>query len=168
MSSSASAHLVYGFDLGAEEFEFKVKEAKTDKYGCQELILPWFVYGSEDDDVEDSEEGFDTLANEVLLKASGFDDIVSRNEPDYYELRRAAIRDYGVKVGSFNHNEYPRYALHAIASETSTDTSDVNEVSFPSTIVMAQWDRRLQVALKHLGITPLQRHPAWLLYPNYG
>jgi len=158
---------VYGFDLGSEEHEWKVKEAKTDEYGCQELVLPWFVYGSEDPEVEDSEEDFETLANETLLKAYGFDEAVSRNLPDYHELRKAAVADLGVKVDSFSHCEYPRYALFAIASESTAETGDVTEVAFPSSIVMHQWDRRLQLALRKLGITPLQRHPAWLLYPMY-
>lgn len=167
MSTSARAHLVYGYDLGSAEHGWQLVEARESEYGGQELILPWFVSGSEDDDVEDSEEGIDTLGNEFLLKASGFHEVISRELPDYYELRKAAIADIGVTIGSFNHHEVPRYALYAIASEVEADTGGVTNFEAPTLVTMAGWGIRLKVALRTLGITPTQDRPGWLLYPNY-
>lgn len=172
MSSSAKAHLVYGFDLGSAEFGWQFKEAvATDSYGSVEIVLPWFTLGVEDSDEwvdnNNREDEFPSLANARLLKAFGFDEAVSRNLPDYYDLKQAALADLGVRVDSYNHIDFPRYALIATASESRADTGDVTQVAFPSAVVLHNWDRRLDLALKHLGLTPKERHPGWLLYPYY-
>lgn len=166
MGMSSRAHLVYGFDLGSEEFGWQVKEAKTDEYGGQELILPWFVYGSEDDDVEDSEDGFDTLANEVLLKWSGYVD--QPGTEGNYPRRKAAEEALDLKVDSFNHLEYPRYALFIASASIKAGMGEVGKVPFPKSTQMLTWDRKLNIALRALGITPNEQCAHWLLYPYYG
>ncbi|WP_327359511.1 hypothetical protein [Streptomyces sp. NBC_01304] len=153
MGSSATAKLVYGYDLGGDDAGWKVKE--KGEYG--ELSASWY----ETDSVEDALEN-------ALLAAAGFTDTWTPGDVGYYERRGAALEQFGVKIVTYCMLDSPSYLLAAgqiRAEEDSTTAIDL--ASLTTRPEREGWDAKLHTAIKTLGLTPEQAQPAWLLCSMY-
>lgn len=155
MGMTATAHLVYGYDLGSSE-EFRAEQ--RGEYGGPDL--PWFD--------EDEHDGFAGEAEKVLLASAGFTE--ARAESDgYWERERAAKAQVGVEFASTGHVDLPGWVLHATGSERAVAWSETMVLD-PAELAQArpEWDVKLAAALTALGITPTQVVPRWLIFPSYG
>jgi hypothetical protein len=155
MGQSTNAILAYGYDLGGENDGWNVNEA--DEYGG--LRLGWWN-GNED---------FIEAAKERLLA-----ELAGLTETDwqadgYFERKREAEAQLGVKFASYCSADYPMWLLAA-----TTITVHRGDVKMLDLAALQQepaengWDAKLAGALTALGLTPNQKQPGWLLVSDWG
>lgn len=162
MGQSTNGMLVYGFDLGSNESEWKVRE--VGEYGA--LAVPWFDETDEDSEPADD---FETLAVRRLLDASGFTETYEDGREGYFGREREAQEALGVEFESYCSGDYPMFVLAAkvlTAYRGDCDVLDLAALSDPATL--AAYDEKLTAALAALGLTPVQEKPAWLLCSYWG
>lgn len=160
MGQSTNGMLVYGYDLGGGEEEWKVREA--DKYGGLEG-LDWLP----DPDDEDSDGIADAMMTR-LLAASGFTE-TDWEADGYFGRVRAAEEALGVEIETYCSDDYPMSVLAAktlTAYRGDCDVLDMAALNDPGTL--AGYDAKLAAALVALGLTPVQEKPAWLLCSYWG
>lgn len=155
MGRSLSAKLVYGYDLGGGEDEWKVRE--VDEYGG--LTVGWF--GEDDSDFVES-------AQRRLLAARGFTETwETRKDDDYFAREREAEAGLGVEFDWYGLGDYSEHVLAAhkidICGAAVVDLAALT--AHPS---RATWDAALSSALDALGITPTQEQAGWILCSYYG
>ena len=164
MGSSANGMLVYGYDLGGEDGEWKIRE--VGEYGA--LKLSWYEEPEgEDEDSEDDE--FTEAAKRRLLVASGFTETYEDGRDGYFARESEAEAALGVEFDSYCSGDYPMWVLAAkvlTAHQGHCDALDLVELSNPETL--AGWDAKLTLALGVLGMTPVQEKPSWLLCSYWG
>lgn len=155
MGTSTDAILAYGYDLGAEEDEWKVQE--VGEYGG--LNVGWWADEDEDGD-------FIEAAENRLLAANGFTE-TDWQVDGYFKRRDEALAALGVAIVSHCSREVPMYIL---AAHSTTAHRGSPKTIDPSSLVALQEgaDARLARALEALGITPTQEAPAWLLASDWG
>lgn len=151
MGVSTNAILLYGYNLGGCEGEWKVRE--TDEYGA--LVLDWYDW--------DHEDGFIGQAENRLLAASGFTETDWRAD-GYFDRRREAENALGVEFGFYCSDNCPMYAL--ATHMTTVSRGNIEQIDPDAMIrgpVEHGWDAKLRNALTVLGLTPTQEQAAWLL-----
>ncbi|WP_433330049.1 hypothetical protein [Spirillospora sp. CA-294931] len=156
MGISATAQLVYGYNLGGGEIDWLVEEA-TGEYGA--LHLDWY---DEQDDVEEVGDFVD-VAMRRLLASVGFTETDWR-AAGYHERKKEAQQRLGVTFETYCSSEFPIYVLtaHTItAAQGHAQTMDMAALQRQPT--ENRWDAQLDTALQTLGLTPTQPRPAWLL-----
>lgn len=157
MGQSTNAVLVYGYDLGSGEDEWRVEEAG--KYGS--LHAEWWP--------EDSDQDFATAATRRLLDASGFTETYEDGRADYFTRERQAEKRLGVEFEHYCSGDYPMYALaaHTITVHRG-DCKLLNLDELSRMPAENGWDDKLTAAMRALKLTPKQAEPAWLLVSCWG
>lgn len=149
MSMHPKAHLAYGYSLGSDG-SWKVREAG--EYGG--LELPWL----DSENVEPS-------IQRKLLEVQGLSESEIEKIGEYqWGERLKELR--GIQVISFGHSGYDEYNYVLAVNKFKAYAYTPEEVTIP--VVEDDAELQLQWAIEELGITPLQRSPAWLLFPSYG
>ncbi len=160
MGVSTDAILAYGYDLGGEEDEWKVREAG--RYG--ELELDWL-----DDEAEDYD-GFGVAAMDRILAASGFTETYEDGRKGFFDRKHEAEKLTGVEIEYYCSNEAPMYLLaakvHTVARVYIKDAAALMAGADEATL--REWDAKLASAVAALGMTPVQEKPAWLLCSYWG
>lgn len=134
MGQSTDAILAYGYDLGGNEDEWRIKNLGP----CGTLTTPWYDETSDDLDEEDSD----------------FADLVEK------QLRNVPAAA-GVEIVSHCSSSSPLYILaatHTIARRGYPKVIDAAQVADT-----AAMDARLAAACAALGIEPADDRPQWLL-----
>lgn len=141
MSNSATAYLVYGFDLGGDEEDEGWHFAEVNEDG--EPQLDWY-------DPDDEEESFFEQAVKHLekMRPKGADCMI----------------DYG---GSYTRFRYFLCAKQQF-SAGGWDPQSLDLVEMELIRVRGKWDEKLTDVLGVLGITPTASAPSWLLLSYYG
>lgn len=155
MGRSLSAKLIYGYDLGGGEDEWKI--AEVGEYG--DLAVDWFD--------EDSEDGFDEQAERRLLNASGFTETYEDGNADYFAREREAKTRLGVEFTWYGVNDYSEHVLAAHKIDVC-GAEVVDLAALAAHPDRGTWDTALSSALDALGITPTQERPGWILCSYYG
>lgn len=157
MGRSLTAKLVYGYDLGGAEDEWKVREAN--EYGG--LTLDWLD--------EDTDDVIGDMERRILAVVAGFTETweTSDDGKGFFRRKRAAEATLGVKFGSYGVSDYSAYLLSAHSVDVrGAEVMDLAALeSHPD---RPQWDAALTAAIQALGITPMQEKPGWLLCASYG
>lgn len=155
MGRSLSTKLVYGYDLGGGEDEWKVRE--VDEYGG--LTVDWF--GEDDNDFVGS-------AQRRLLAAAGFTETwETRKDDGYYAREREAEAGLGVKFDWYGVGDYSEHVL--VAHKIDIYGAAVVDLTALTTHPnRAMWDAALSSALEALAVTPTQERPGWILCSYYG
>lgn len=157
MGQSTNGILVYGYDLGSDASEWKVREA--DEYGG--LTLDW--YGEDDDD-------FWGAAEKRLLATAGFTE-TDCTVDGYFDREREAKARMGVEFDSYCSDGYPMFVLAAKGSVLTAYRGDCKHVDMVDLVEAPSvngWDDKLRAALAVLGMTPTQERAQWLLCSWWG
>ncbi len=157
MGRSLSAKLVYGYDLGGGEDEWKIHEVDEDGT----LAVSWY-----DDDEDDAD--FATAAEDHLLNAIGFTEKWGDCDDDgYFGREREAKARLGVKFEWYGLSDYSETLLIAHEVEVC-GAMTVDPGALANHPDLAKWDTALASAITALGITPTQDKPGWILCAYYG
>lgn len=155
MGRSLSAQLVYGYDLGGGEDEWKIRE--VDKYGG--LELDW---------LDDDEDDFAGAAERRLLVAAGFTETwETKADDDYFKREREAKARLGVGFDWYGVSDYSENVLSAHTVDVC-GAQVVDLAALDTHPDKATWDAALSTAVAALGITPTQERPGWILCSYYG
>jgi hypothetical protein len=159
MGTSASAKLVYGYDLGGANNGWKVQQA--DEYGCLDVdAIDWVT---EDDDFD-----FGGAAEERLLASIGFTDTDWRANGYHVRLSEAKER-LGLEIVFYSHHDSSMHALAAHVIEQGWSEGKVLDLTALAAMPEANgWDAKLAAAIEALGMTPTQAQPGWILVAEYG
>lgn len=147
MGMNPRAILAYGWNLGSEQDG----TLDTEK-------LPWFDPEEHDD--------FSSAVEEVLLKAIGYTEVWSADaDPGFWDRRRAAQRDIGVKIISTGTWDYCGYLM--VVTDQRVEWTEVKIID---TTLPEDADDKLHRALAALpGLVPLNPlGPDWILASFYG
>lgn len=156
MVRTLTAKLVYGYDLGGVEDEWKVREAN--EYGG--LALDWL--GEDTDDV------IDAMEERLLAVAAGFTEpLPAEGRGDYYARRRAAKSSLRVGISWYGVSGYNGYLLAAHTIHV-WGAEVVDLAALEAHPARPKWDAALAAAVEALGVTPTQEKPGWLLCADYG
>lgn len=159
MGMSASARLVYGYDLGGDNNGWKLQQ--TDKYGCLDVeAIDW---------LEEDDELAEKVEERLLATIGGFTEKWAPNVDGYWDRERAAKERVGVKIVFYSHSDY---SMHVLGIEViDQDWSEGVVLDLPALAAMPEangWDAKLAAAIEALGITPTQTQPGWILCAAYG
>jgi hypothetical protein len=147
MGAHAYARLGYGYDLGGDEGEYRLREDVED--------LPWY----------DEDLGLEDSATKALLAVVGFTE--DDYEVDgYYERRKEALKKIGSIHFQYYGNLYTGYTGTLLFAGPSLSKNWVESIEIPE--ITDAHRERLAWALEVLGLTPEQDEPGWLLATNYG
>lgn len=149
MGMSASAHLVFGYNLRTHRDEWQF--AEVDEYGGP--AVGWH----DPDDEEDY--GFDEDAMAFLLAHQGIAD------PGPFSREKVFREHLGVE---FYHHGHEYGGLILGTKRIECDMGEVEEVSQVDLSIGPTWCGNLRLAIRTLGLTPVQKDPCWLLVPSYG
>ncbi|MER6632259.1 hypothetical protein ABT301_29265 [Streptomyces sp. NPDC000987] len=160
MGRATDAILVYGYDLGGSDSGWNIRCLR--EYG-QLPPLDWYD--------EDDEDDFATAAHKRLLRVLG--GFTEAWTPDarkngYWERRREAEKQVGVKVETYCSSSVPAYAL--AAHSTTVHRGDIEYIDAQDLLQRPpahDWDSRLAAALDALGLAPVHKRPRWFLV-SYG
>lgn len=156
MGRSLSAKLVYGYDLGGGEDEWKIRE--VDEYG--DLQLHWHDADS-DDFIGDAEQ-------RLLAVVAGFTETwETKVDDDYFARESDAKKGLGVDFEWYGVTDSSSWLLAAYFVDVGwSGLVDLAELqAHPD---REKWDAALASAVAALGITPTQEQPGWVLCANYG
>jgi hypothetical protein len=147
-----SAVLAFGFDLGGIEARDGWRFKEVDDNGF--AALPWFGEAEFDSDAFGD---FTDVANEFITREFA---------PDEDQLA-VALKSAGVEVHSIGfESERAFIAAHVIETTPSTSVViNLRELALKQ--VENSMASKLAVALKVMGITPLEPHPRWTLIAVY-
>lgn len=152
MGSEPEAAFAYGYSLGCTG-HWKVLEVGE----RGKLTLPWYDESAGDD--------FARQAMTALRAAAGFtEDWVTRTGDFYLKGKREAELRAGVQVETRRLDGSVAFVLCAVS--VHGDPADAGYVAERLAASTREWDERLAWALKALGLTPVQRNPAWLACSN--
>lgn len=148
MGVSTDGLLVYGYDLGGGDDEWKIHNIGE----YDDFERPWL----------DESEGFSESARTALLASVGF------TETDYqvdgfFDRKRAAEAKVGVTFEGYCSDAYTAYMLSA-----KTYTACRGDCLVIDFAVDPAWNEQLAHALKVLDIEPKQAEPRWLLASYWG
>lgn len=161
MGRSTNGMLVYGFDLGGSDDEWKIRE--VDEYGG--LELPWLNSEDEDDD------GFQGTAEKMLLADVGFTEEWSEGAGarGYFDREKEAKSRVGVEFDTYSSGDYPQYVLAAkVVTVYGGEVGMLDMVEMVEAPAANDWDAKLAHALSVLGITPTQEKAAWFVCSYWG
>jgi hypothetical protein len=153
------ALLVYGFDLGGIESVHGWRFKEVDDNGFAKL--PWYTEEEQESEITDFNDYANAFIAEELGRFSKLGDIPEKDRLEV-ALKRAGVR---VVYAGF---EYERSVL--VAHELSTTPGFDVHVNFRDLSrlqVEDAWSSKLAVALKMMGITPLDPLPRWTLMARY-
>lgn len=157
MGRSLSAKLVYGYDLGGGEGEWKVREA--DEYGGLPE-LDWYD--------EDSEDFVGDAEKRLLAVVAGFTETWETATADgLYEREKAAKARLGVEFEWYGVSDYSEHVLGAHTVDVC-GAEVVDLAALAARPDIPKWDAALASAVAALGITPTQEKPGWILCAYYG
>lgn len=158
MGTSASAKLIYGYDLGGDNNGWKIQQA--DEYGCLDTdAIDWIT----DDDFY-----FAGAAEERLLASIGFTDTNWRADGYHGRLSEAKER-LGLDIVFYSHHDNSMHALAAHVIEQGWSEGLVLDLPALAALPEANgWDAKLAAAIEALGMTPTQTRPGWILCAEYG
>jgi len=160
VGTSTNAILAYGYNLGGPEEGWAVREADGDGL----LRTDWYDEDNDDDDGAD----FVAAAEKRLLTAVGFTE-TDYKAPGYSDRRKIAEAQIGVVFDAYCHIDFPLYIM-----ATNVITVRRGNMEYLDLHALAgepahhNWDEQLTVALRILGITPIQPQPDWLLCSYWG
>lgn len=152
MGRSLSAKLVYGYDLGGGEDEWKVRE--VDEYGGLPH-LDWYD--------EDSEDFVGDAEKRLLAVVAGFTETWETATSDgFYEREKAAKARLGVEFDWYGLSDGSSHLLAAhVVNVGWSGLVDVATLAVhPDRLA---WNAALASAISALGITPTQDRPGWIL-----
>jgi hypothetical protein len=153
MGTTTDAYLMYGYDLGCDD-EWKIQGLG----GEGEWEPDWL----EDDDLV-------TSAEKQLLASVGFTEEWSRHNVGYFDRKKAAEWQIGVKIESHCSGEYPMYVLSAKRFKASRgDVTQIDPVEMQAVVEREDLNGKLVRACEALGIQPTQEKPAWVLCSYWG
>lgn len=154
MGTSTNGILAYGYDLGGDEADWKVRQ--VDEYGG--LTLDWY-----DDETE-----FVEAAEKRLLAAAGF--IETDWQVDgYFAREREAKERLGVEFEYYGSGDCSMLILAAkVITVHRGDAKLIDVTDLQREPVEYHWDELLGSALTTLGLTPTQERPGWLLTSYWG
>jgi hypothetical protein len=165
MGQSTNAVLAYGYDLGGDEGEWKIRE--TDEYGgidaSNASTLAWYDDESDDGFIEQAQ-------RRLLAEIAGFTETwETRQDDDYFKREREAESRLGVEFESYCSGDYPMYVL--ATKVITVYRGDSKVLDLPA--LMAEpaehgWDDKLRQACEVLGVTPKQERPGWVLVSYWG
>lgn len=145
MGISSDGILVYGYDLG-DDFD----------------TPPW--YSDEDED-----EGFAETAVAYLLEKSGLFTETDWEAEGYYKRKFEAENKVGVTIIYHCGYDYPMYILAPKDDHSEFRAYrgypkylEADHLNIPEE-VRAEWDAKLEWALKELQMTPINKSPQWIL-----
>jgi hypothetical protein len=148
MGVSTDGLLMYGYDLGGGDGEWKLHDIEE----YDDFERPWV---NEDDGIAES-------AAKTLLASVGFTE-TDWQVDGYHDRKRAAEARVGV--------EFERYcsdAYSALVLSAKTYTACRGDCLVIDFTVDPAWDERLAHALKVLDLKPTQAGPRWLLASYWG
>lgn len=151
MGTSNYAHLVYGYDIGGGDDEFRLHNLDED--GC--LKVSWL--GDDRDGDCDSED----IENRLLV-AHGFTE-TEYWVPGFWDRKRQAEQEIGVSIEYCGNDSYSSYLLAACKVTTYGGPEAVDLIDLELQRVQGGWDRKLAWALEALEFLPKQEHPSWFL-----
>jgi hypothetical protein len=150
MSIATTALFAYGYDLGGPEEGWRVEEAG--EYG--EWQPGWLNV--------DTENIIESAETELLIAAG----LTENYDPGFgFHQRVIEVQmSVGVTFVQYRSVETPQYILAAHHITTyQADPLAIDLTELEERRLGEGWDAKLQNALRVLGATPKQRHPAWLL-----
>ncbi|WP_406321774.1 hypothetical protein [Streptomyces sp. NBC_00519] len=153
MGLATDAILVYGYDLGSPDSGWKVHG--VGEYG---ELPPLDWYDEVDDDFVTS------VQTRLMAEVGRFTEerAPDARENGYFDRKRAAEKQVGVKVETYCSHSAPMYVTHTTTVHRGEveylDPDDL--LTRPST---EDWDSRLTVALDALGLVPVEERPRWFL-----
>jgi hypothetical protein len=157
MTTSVEGVLVYGYELGGNDQEWRLKGFGEDNY--EELERPWL----KDDFCGDAEDF-------LLEQIAGFrrDDFTTPPYEEYRAAKAAAEREVGVFFDTHGHHAYSAYLIYtkrySIHQSQGLPISITELNGYP----YAEWDAKLARALELLDLDPQQVKPFWILTAEEG
>lgn len=140
MGQDTDGILAYGYDLGGAEEGWQIREVADDQ-----LQLDWY---HPDDEFYD----FASQAERQLLAAAGGDS-----------------EQIKVEFATYCSHDYPMYLIATKTIEVARGHIEhLNLHALANAELINDWDEDLVVALRILGITPIQPQPGWMLCSYWG
>lgn len=141
MGRSLRAHLVFGYSLGGDEDGWKLRQAVGDYGDLDYEQLLDYVDPDEDEDVEEFAEQMAEKLRKLAI-------------PDlqlHWHGGDSACVTVGFRVAHAEWGEAIMLEMEELLLRRFKE----------------KWEAKLAEALTHLGITPTQREPEWLLLASY-
>lgn len=155
MGSSPYGLLAYGYDLGGGGGGYTFRE--TGEFG--DLNVDWFNY----DDGPD----FISACVDRLRASVGFTE-TDWDADGFFARRAAADAAIGVMFEQTGEHDQASWMLvTTIKTAEWDDTKVVDPQALINDPVTHDWDTKLGLALRVLGITPERDKPEWLLTSRY-
>jgi hypothetical protein len=152
MGTTIKAELSYGYRLQGSGGEWLVSEVHPEDSDDWGLNLDWF---------DEDEDSFDETAGRRLLASVGFTETDWRVD-GYHDRQRAAEERLGVQL---ERTGYDAEDLLLVTKQIGVYCGEAEAID-PAVLAAeagGDADVRLRSALAVLGLTPVQKQPAWLL-----
>jgi hypothetical protein len=159
MGMSTEGVLLYGYELGGDDLDWKIKGVGE----YEDPVRPWL----DPDDPDFCEDA----RKHLLAEIAGFrEEDYTRPPYDVYrEAKHAAEAKVGVDLGWHGHLEYSGYVIYTKRIEIHQSQTEVLDLLDLTAQVQAQnWDLKLSRALRILDIEPMRDRPHWLLTATTG